>query len=87
MIKGSEIKSRAEKEELRRLVEEFTEKLETDPYQPGVVHPHLYADDIADIVDDVLWVRDHSEMTIHIKRNSDDSSITVTVIERKDQRQ
>ena len=70
MLKGSELRSRAEKEELKRLVAEFTEKIETDPYQPGIVHPDLCTDDLQDIAEDVLFVRGHSEMTIKIKKDS-----------------
>lgn len=82
MLKGSELRSRAEKEELKRLVAEFTEKIEADPYQPGIVHPDLCTDDLQDIADDVLFVRGHSEMTIKIKKDSADGYISVEVVNR-----
>jgi hypothetical protein len=82
MLKGSELRSRAEQEELKRLVAEFTEKIETDPYQPGVVHPNLCSDDLQDIVDDVLFVRSHSEMTIKIKKESSDGYVSIEVVNR-----
>jgi hypothetical protein len=81
-MKGSEFRSRAEQEELKRLVAEFTEKIETDPYQPGIVHPNLCTDDLAEAVDDVLFVRGHSEMTIRVKRDSPDGYISIEVIDR-----
>lgn len=81
-MKGSELKSRAEQEELKRLVAEWAEKIETDPYQPGIVHPNLCSDDLADVVDDVLFVRGHAEMTIRVKRASPDGYISVEVINR-----
>ena len=49
-MKGSPIKSKAEQVELNRLLAEFSEKLETDPYQPGIVHPHLCSDDLQDVI-------------------------------------
>ena len=51
-MKGSQIKSKAEQVELNRLLAEFSEKLETDPYQPGIVHPHLCSDDLQDVIQD-----------------------------------
>ena len=81
-MKGSELRSKAEKEELKRALAEFTEKLETDPYQPGLVHPQLCTDDLQDIADDVLFVRGHSEMTIKVKKASLDSYISVEVVNR-----
>ena len=51
-MKGSEIKSAAEQAELKKALLEFTQKLETDPYQPGLVHPELMPDDLMDILED-----------------------------------
>ena len=82
MRKGSELRSKAEQEELKRLVAEFSERIETDPYQPGIIHPKLCSDDLQDIVDDVLFVRGHTEMTIKVKKDSLDGYITVEVIDR-----
>jgi len=80
--KGSELRSRAEKEEFFRTANEFAEKLEHDPYQPGIVHPNLCGDDIQDIVEDVLWIRDFSEMTLHVKKDTNGLTISVEVKER-----
>jgi len=80
--KGSEMRSKAEKEELIRTANEFVEKLEHDPYQPGVVHPGLCGDDLQDIVEDVMWVRDFSEMTLHIKKEPSGFTVSVEVKER-----
>ena len=82
MQKGSELRNKAEQAEIKRLIAEFTEKLETDPYQPGITHPQLCADDLQDIVEDVLFVRDHSEMTIRVKKDSLDGYISVEVLSR-----
>jgi hypothetical protein len=81
--KGSDLRSTAEKAELLRTLNEFTEKLETDPYQPGVIHPGLCGDDLQDIVEDVIWVRDFSEMTIRVTREANGSYISAEVIDRK----
>lgn len=80
--KGSELRSKAEKEELLRTVNEFAEKLEHDPYQPGIIHPGLCGDDLQDILEDVLWVRDFSEMTLHVKKETGGFTVTVEVKER-----
>ena len=85
MEKGSELKSKAERSEFLRVVEEFTEKLETDPYQPGVIHPGLCSDDVSDIIDDVMWVRGFEGMTIRITKEPGDLTISVEVTERKNQ--
>jgi hypothetical protein len=82
-LKGSDKRSKAQKEELLRTMAEFTEKLNDDPYQPGITHPNLCADDIQDIIEDVMWVRDFTEITIKIKKEDTDSTISVEVLERK----
>ena len=82
-IKGSDLRSKAEKTELLRTMTEFADKLEYDPYQKGIIHPNLCADDIQDIIEYVLWIRDFSEMTLTIKREGTDSTISVEIIERK----
>lgn len=81
--KGSDRKAIHAKQELIRSLEEFTEKLETDPYQPGIIHPGIGGDDIQDIVDDVLFIRGFEEITIKIKKESDGISVSAEVLERK----
>jgi hypothetical protein len=83
MDKGSNLKSKAERTELLRTMAEFTEKLETDPYQPGVVHPNLCGDDLQDIIEDVMWIREFNEITIRIKKEPMESTLSVEVTERK----
>ena len=79
-MKGSEIKSAAEQAELKRALLEFTQKLETDPYQPGLVHPDLFPDDVIDILEDLLWVRGFQSVTLKIQKT--ENSIKVEVSER-----
>lgn len=81
--KGSDLRSRAEKDELMRTMAEFTEKLEVDPYQPGIEHPRLCGDDFQDIIDDVLLVREFKEMTVRIKKEDTGFTMSMEVIERK----
>jgi len=81
--KGSELNSKLQKAELIRTMNEFAEKLENDPYQPGIVHPNLCADDLQDIIEDVMWVRDFSEITIRVIREPNGAYISAEVIERK----
>jgi hypothetical protein len=79
-MKGSEIKSAAEQAELKKALLEFTQKLETDPYQPGLVHPDLMPDDLIDILEDLLWIRGFETVTLKIQKTGD--SIKVEVSER-----
>lgn len=81
-MKGSQRKASAEQIELRNLVAEFTEKLEHDPYQPGIVHPNLGTDDLQEIAEDTLFIRDFSEVVIRIKKQEDNFSVTAEVISR-----
>lgn len=81
--KGSTLRQKHEKQELVRTLMEFTEKLETDPYQPGVVHPKICGDDVPDMIDDVLWIRDFKEMTIKIIKDDTGFTMSAEVIERK----
>lgn len=81
--KGSDKKTQSEKIELLKALHEFTEKLENDPYQPGILHPGLCGDDLQDIVEDVIWVRDFSELTIRIIKEPNGSYISAEVIDRK----
>lgn len=82
MLKGSEQNKIQRDIELRKLVEEFTEKLEHDPYQPGVVHPEIYPDDLQEVVEDLFYIRNFSEITLKVVRNPDGQSIQVEVLTR-----
>ena len=82
MKKGSQIRAEILDKDLRNLAAEFTEKLETDPYQPGVIHPQVYPDDLQEVVEDLFYIRGYSESTIKIKRNKDGVSISVEVLDR-----
>ena len=83
MLKGSQRNRLQVDSELRKLVEEFAEKIETDPYQPGVVHPEIYPDDLQEVIEDLFWIRGFSEATLSIKKNPDGISISVEVTDRK----
>jgi hypothetical protein len=67
-MKGSEMKSAAEQAEMKRALLEFTQKIEHDPYQPGIPHVDLYPDDVAEIIEDLMYIRDFSEITIKINK-------------------
>jgi hypothetical protein len=82
MKKGSQIRAEILDKDLRNLAAEFVEKLETDPYQPGVIHPQVYPDDLQEVVEDLFYIRGYSESTIKIKRNKDGVSISVEVLDR-----
>lgn len=82
MKKGSQIRAELLDKDLRNLAAEFVEKLETDPYQPGVVHPQIYPDDLQEVVEDLFYIRGYSEATIKIFRNKDGVSIKVEVLDR-----
>jgi len=69
--------------ELKRRAAEFIEKLEVDPYQPGIVHPNICGDDIPEILDDLLWIRDFNEVTIKIIKEDGTFTMSAEVIERK----
>ena len=81
-MKGSEIRKEQNDIDLNRLVIEFTEKLEHDPYQPGLIHPLIYPDDLQEVIEDILWIRGFSETTIKINKNIDGVSISIEVLNR-----
>lgn len=81
-FKGSQRRTNQVDIEMARLVQEFTEKLEHDPYQPGVVHPEIYPDDLQELVEDGLILRDFQEMTIRVRKNPDGLSISAEVLTR-----
>lgn len=81
-MKGSEQNRKQKDIELARLVHEFAEKLEHDPYQPGIVHPEIYPDDLQEVIEDLFFVRGFSETTIRIIKNPDGMSIQVEVLKR-----
>ena len=82
MIKGSEQNRKQKDIELVRLVQEFAEKLEHDPYQPGVIHPEVYPDDLQEVIEDLFFVRGFSEATLKVRKNPDRMSIQVEVLNR-----
>jgi len=79
-MKGSEIKSAAEQAEMKRALLEFTQKIEQDPYQPGIPHVDLYPDDIAEIIEDLIWIRGFDNITVKINKTGE--SIKIEVLER-----
>ena len=81
-IKGSERRSESEQIELKRMVDEFTEKLEHDPYQPGIIHPGLGVDDLQEVAEDLLFIRGFSEIVIKVRKDSDGFSVTAEVVSR-----
>lgn len=81
--KGSDLRTKHAQVELARTLAEFSEKMETDPYQPGVIHPSICADDIPDMIDDVLWIRGFNEMTIHIIKEDNSFTMSAEVTQRK----
>lgn len=82
MLKGSQRKAIQDEADFRRLVAEFAEKIEHDPYQPGVVHPEVYPDDLQEVIEDLFWVRGFDEATIKVTKNPDGMSIKVEVLNR-----
>lgn len=82
MLKGSQRRAIQNDEDFKRLVAEFTEKLEHDPYQPGVVHPAIYPDDLQEVIEDLFWLRGFSDVTLKVSKNPDDMSIKVEVLNR-----
>lgn len=82
MLKGSQRKAIQGEADFRRLVAEFAEKIEHDPYQPGVIHPEVYPDDLQEVIEDLFWVRGFSDATIKVSKNPDGMSIKVEVLTR-----
>lgn len=82
MAKGSILNALKNEADMKRLVLEFTEKLENDPYQPGLVHPEVYPDDVQEVLEDLLWLRGFTEATIKVKKNLDGVSVSVEVLGR-----
>lgn len=82
MAKGSILNAIKNEADMKRLVLEFTEKLENDPYQPGLVHPEVYPDDVQEVLEDLLWLRGFTEATIKVKKNLDGVSVSVEVLGR-----
>ena len=81
-MKASELNKLAKDAEMKRLLLEFTEKLNDDPYRPGIVHPQLCIDDVQEIIEDVLFVRGHTELIIKVKPSDVDGYVDVEVIDR-----
>jgi len=81
-MKGSELNKLEKNAEMKRLLLEFTEKLQDDPYQPGIVHPELCSDEVQEIIEDVIFVRGHKSVLIKVTPSKQEGYIDVEVIER-----
>jgi hypothetical protein len=81
-MKGSELNKIKKDAEMKRLLLEFTERLNDDPYQPGLVHPNLCSDDVQEIIEDLIFIRGHKEITIKIVPSELDGYIDVEVVKR-----
>lgn len=81
-MKASELNKIAKDAEMKRVLLEFTERLNDDPYQPGIVHPRLCIDDLTEIVEDVLFIRGHKEIIIKIVPSQLDGYVDAEVLSR-----
>ena len=81
-LKGSERKKLEADVEMRKLVHEFSEKIEHDPYQPGITHP-IFPDDLQEIIEDLMFLRNFTEVTIKVTRPSNDQTILAEVTNRQ----
>ena len=81
-MKASELNKIAKDAEMKRVLLEFTERLKDDPYQPGLVHPRLCLDDVAEMIEDVLFIRGHQEIVIRIVPSQLDGYVDAEVLSR-----
>ena len=81
-MKGSQLNSIVKDAELRRVAAEFIEKFENDPYQPGLVHPEIYPDDLQEVIEDIFWLRGYDSAEIRVTKNPDGTSIKLEVLKR-----
>lgn len=77
-MKGSERKSAADQAEMKRALIEFTQRIESDPYQPGIPHAEVYPDEIAEMIEDLMYVRGFSEITIKVTKTGETLKAEVT---------
>lgn len=81
-MKGSQLNSIAKDAELRRVAAEFIEKFENDPYQPRLVHPEIYPDDLQEVIEDLFWLRGYDSAEIRVTKNPDGTSIKLEILKR-----
>lgn len=77
-MKGSEMKSLAGDAEKKKALLEFIDKIENDPYQPGFPQSNLFPDDVAEIIEDLMYIRGFNEITIKIKKDGETLKAEVT---------
>lgn len=81
-MKGSELNKLKKDAEMKRLLLEFTEKLQDDPYRPGLVQTELCSDDVQEVIEDLIFIRGHKEIVIKIAPSDLDGYIDVEVLSR-----
>lgn len=67
----------------REVLEDTQEKLRDGEYAPGKVYTQQFPDDIADVVESILFLQDAEEVTIRVKKDVDDYHVTFEVISKK----
>jgi hypothetical protein len=82
-MKPSELNKLKKDAELKRTLFEFSERLVDDPYKPGVVHPNLCLDDVSDMIEDLIYIRGHKEITIRIVPSDLDGYVDAEVMSRE----
>lgn len=67
----------------REALEDTQEKLREGEYVPGKVYTQQFPDDIADVIESILFLQDAEEVTFKVKKDADDYHVTFEVISKK----
>lgn len=82
-MKPSELNKLKKDAELKRTLLEFTERLNDDPFRPGLEHPDLCLDEVSEMIEDVLYVRGHQEVVIRVVKSELDGYVSAEVVSRR----
>lgn len=67
----------------REALDDVKSKLQEGEYAPGKVYAQQFPDDIADVIESILFLQDAQEVTIRVKKDVDDYHVTFEVISKK----
>jgi hypothetical protein len=56
--------------------------IESLSYQPGLVHPEIYPDDLQEVIEDLFWLRSYDSAEIRVTKNPDGTSIKLEILKR-----
>lgn len=65
------------------VVDELNQSIQEGEYEPGKVYSGQFPDDLADVIENLLFLQENSEVTFKVRKDPDDYHINFEIVSRK----